>query len=451
MYRLLRSFLLISIGSLAAHSGLIGGVEIIIQIDTESVAITGKTKVDPPSIELYTLRIQDTWLEVTSEKLSMIMDRAGDRMMAIEEANREYDSTSLFALFEFRIDAYQKVLSVENSGYQPGSYGTAAPEVLVDHLFSVTNPDSVEKPELRDLGAVRQWMSGDKRLAQWSLDGSEISEAHLENFVFWLRQTAGGHPLVLENLLEGGLLPDECEILLNDGRSTKSIGIEIVGIREKPELTLESRLEGFSLHSVGSETDTLVALLDWVRGGTEFARSLVSSGQANAIAANEAFENGDPVRGILQLIRTQMITGLSPAMELESYGPQIKASRTAANLLNNLNAQTREQSSQAVQTFDVLRDAFEDQAPVLNVLTAENLTRMGRLDLAEDLYREAILSDPGLAVAYKGIGDIFRSTSRYPMGWTCYDAFEIVAPNHPVMEVVREMKRSLVEDFPGFF
>jgi hypothetical protein len=451
MYRLLRSFLLISIGSLATHSGLFGGVEIIAQINTESKANKRGTEVDPPSMSLYTLRIEDTWVEVNDGEITMILDRDRNRMINLEPAKREYDSTSLFALFEFRANAYGQVLSVDNFGYRPGTYGTAAPQVLVDHIFSITDPDSAQKPELADTGTERMWMSGDKRLAQWSLDGSEISGTHLDNFVFWLRQTSGGHPLVLDNFIEGGVLPDEFEFLLNDGRSIKSIGLEVVGIREKPDITLESRIEGFSLHSAGSETDTLVALLDWVRGGTEFSQSLISNGQTNSTAASEAFENGDPIRGILELIRTQMITGVSPEVKLETYSAQIKASRTAANLLTSLNVKNREQSEQAIQTFDVLSDAFEDQAPVLNVLMADNLSRMGRFDLAEILYRDAILSDPGLAVAYKGIGDVFRSTNRLPMGWMCYEAFEIVAPTHPLMESVHEMKRVSSQDFPGFF
>ncbi|RKX34479.1 MAG: hypothetical protein DRP71_06850 [Verrucomicrobia bacterium] len=451
MHRLLRSFLLISVGSLAAFSGLFGGVEIIVQVNTESKANTGGVEVDPPSTELYTLRIQDTWVEVDGGELAMIMDRGGDRMVTLDKVNREYDSTSLFALFEFRAGAYEKVLAIDSFGYRPGSYGTAEPEVLADHIFSITNPDSVQKPESLDTGNERQWMSGDQQLAQWSLAGAELSETHLDNFVFWLRQTGGGHPVILGDLIEGGVLPDDCEIVLNSGRFTRRIGVEVVGLRERPDITLESRLEGYSLRSMGSDTDTLVALLDWVRGGTEFAESLISSGQVNAAASGEAFENGDPIRGILQLIRTQMITGLSPEMELESYGPQIRASRTAANLLTSLNARGGEQSERAIQTFDVLSDAFEDQAPVLNILSAENLARTGRLDLAEGLYRKAILSDPGLAVAYKEIGDIYRSTGRFPMGWMCYDAFEIVAPNHPGMKMVREMKQVLVEDFPGFF
>jgi hypothetical protein len=451
MHRLLRSFLLLSIGSLTAHSGLFGGVEITIQVNSESKAVVRGAEIGPPSIEILTLKIQDSWVEVKGDKGGMILDRDGDRMVTLDPAKREYSSTSLFALFEFRGEAYNKVLGVENFGFQPGSYGTAEPGVLIDHIFSITNPDSVQTPESTELGGERLWMSGDTRLARWSLDGSELSETHLDNFIFWLRQTSGGHSLILKDLFEGGVLPDECEILLHDGRSTRSVGIEVVGLRETPDITLESRLEGFSLNSVGSETDTLVALLDWVRGGGEFANSLISSGQANAAAAGEAFENGDPIRGILQLIRTQMITGLSPEVELESYGPQIKVSRTAANLLTSLNAQTPEQAEQAIQTFDVLKDAFEDQTPVLNILSAENMARLGRLDLAEKLFREAILSDPGLAVAYKDIGDIFRSAGRYSMGWMCYDAFEIVAPNHPVMEAVRAMKQALVQDFPGFF
>ena len=451
MYRLLRSFLLISIGSLAAHTGLFGGVEIIVQVNSEAKASVDGTEMSSPSIELLTLRIQDTWLEVKGEDVVMILDREGYRMVNIDLTKREYSSTSFFALFEFRGDAYDTVLNVENFGYPRGIYGTAAPAVLADHIFSLTNPDSVQKPESSDLGGERLWMSGDKRLARWSLDGSEMSETYLDNFVFWLRQTAGGHPLILKDLFEGGVLPDECEIQLNDVRSTKSVGIEVVGIREKPDITLESRLEGFSLHTAGSETDTLVALLDWVRGGTEFANSLISSDQADASAASEAFENGDPIRGILQLIRMQMITGVSPEVELESFGPQIKASRSAVNLLTSLNAQSREQAEQAIQTFDVLSDAFEDQAPVLNVLSAESLPRQGRLDLAEILFRQAILSDPGLAIAYKEIGDIYRSTGRFPMGWMCYDAFEIIAPGHTIMERVREKKRELVQAFPGFF
>lgn len=436
---------------MAAHSGLFGGVEIIVQVNTETKANIRGVEVDPPSIELYTLRIQDTWLEVDGGEMAMIMDRGGDQMLTLDPVNREYDSTSLFALFEFRAGAYEQVLTSDSFGYRQGSYGTAEPEVLADHVFSISNPDSAQKPEFGDIGNDRQWTSGDQQLAQWSLDSAELSDTHLDNFVFWLRQTAGGHPVLLENLLEGGVLPDDFEFILNNGRTTRRIGVEVVGVHERPDIVLESRLEGYSLRSMGSGTDTLVALLDWVRGGTEFAESLIKSGQLNAAASGEAFKNGDPIRGILQLIRTQMITGLSPEVELESYGPQIKASRTAANLLTSLNARGREQSQQALQTFDVLSDAFEDQAPVLNILSAENLARLGRLDLAENLYRKAILSDPGLAVAYKEIGDIYRTTGRYPMGWMCYDAFEIVAPNHPVMGMVREMKQILVEDFPGFF
>jgi len=451
MYRPLRLFLLVTIGSWASHSGLLGGVEVIFQVNTESKAIIHGVGIEPPSIRLYELRIENTWLEFDQGPTTVIMDRDGDRVITLNPAKGEYESNSLFALFEFRADAYRAVLSSENLGYRPDTYGTAVPEILVDHIFSISDPESVQKPEFKDVEHERQWFSGNMRLAEWTKEGNRLSEAHLSNFLFWVRQTLGGHPQILQNLLEGGVLPDRWEMVLNNGRTTKAISIEVVGLRKIPDVSLESRLGGMSLHSTGAEIDTLVALLDWVRGGTEFSESLRTGGKASAAAAADAFEKGDPIRGILQLIRTQMTTGESPEVELERYGQEIKASRTAANLLVSLNAKTSEQSEKAIQTFDVLSTAFEDQAPVLNVLSADTLARMGRMASAEAFYRKAILSDPGLAVAYKSLGDIYRSTSRYSQGWMCYDTLEIVAPDHPVADAVREMRKIMLEDFPDFF
>jgi hypothetical protein len=451
MYSLHRLILLISIGSMAVYSGLLAGIEIILQVDTESSALVRGTKVQPPSMGIHTLRIEDTWSEIDEDGKIIIMDRDGGRLLSLRPGKKEYESTSLFALFDLRAEAYRTVLKDENYGYRSGSHGTAVLEVLVDHIFSLSDPDSDQEPDFKDTGKKRRWMSGNVRLAEWSKKGVEVSETQLDNFVFWVRQKSGGHPLILDNLLEGGVLPDETEIRVNDGRITHSTRIEVVGLRERPDLSLESRMEGFNLYTSASDGDTLVALLDWVIGASEFANSFISGGESDSAAAVEAFENGDPIRGILQLIRMEMITGVYSDSLIDKYTAQIKASRTASNLFINLNPTTRDQSEQAIQTFDVLSDAIEDQAAVLKVLMAQELTKSGRVDVAAGLYRDAILSDSGLAIAYKGLGDIFMATKSYALGWMCYDAFEIVAPNHPAMDAVRELKQSLIQDFPGLF
>jgi tetratricopeptide (TPR) repeat protein len=99
----------------------------------------------------------------------------------------------------------------------------------------------------------------------------------------------------------------------------------------------------------------------------------------------------------------------------------------------------------------VLSDAFEKQANVLTVLTAESLARLGRFSMAEGAFRDAILADPSLAVAYKNLGDLARASGRYPLGWACYDAFQLVSPEHPYNQQINAMKNAFRTGYPSFF
>jgi tetratricopeptide (TPR) repeat protein len=146
-----------------------------------------------------------------------------------------------------------------------------------------------------------------------------------------------------------------------------------------------------------------------------------------------------------------MMTGQSSELEFESRSEMIRQSRTATNLVISLSASNPEAYAQAVQTFDVLRDALEDQAAVLKILTAENLVRLNQLALAERTLREAAMAEPNLAIAFKNLGDIMRATGRSSLGWLCYEAFAVVSPNHPENRQIEEAKAVILRDFPEFF
>lgn len=427
------------------------GVEVIVQVSSSSEVVSSGGSPEAPTFEMINLRVEDGWVEAEADGVRVIFDRRGERLISLNPDKPDYDVNTTFALLEFRVSPYGRLAGQNNFGYPPGSYGTGDPRIMGDHIFGFINPNLAVKPEVTETARERFWSTGDAVLAKWSKRGKDLPAEQLDQFVYWMRQTSGGHPFITRDLVAQGKLPDTINLMLNDGRVRKNVEFEIVGMREVSDLTLDQRLEGLNRYTDGAGEDTFLALLDWIVSRSAFAESISNDGTADTTAARTAFENGDPIRGILELIRVEMMTGQSPEVELDQYGDSIDKSRTATNLLRSLGSSSPEATAQAVQTLDVLSDAFEDQAGVLRLLTAQNLVMLERFSLAENLYRQVIMSEPNLAVAYKNYGDLLRGSNRFPMGWLCYEAFGIVSPNHPAVAQIEELKTSFRKAFPDFF
>lgn len=436
---------------LALSSTIHAGVEVIVQVSSSSEVVSPNGSPEAPTFGLINLRIEKGWVEAEDDGVRVIFDREGERLIALNPDSPDYDQNTLFALLEYRVSAYRMLNARNNFGYPRGSYGTGEPEVMGDHIFGFINPSNEAGPEMKETDRERSWFTGDAELANWTKKGVDLPAEQLDHFVFWMRQTSGGHPVITRDLVAQGILPDTTRLILNDGRVRKAVEFEVVGVRKVPDLSLDQRLKDLNRYTEGAGADTFIALLDWVVSRSAFAESISNDGTADNTAARTFFENGDPIRGILETVRVEMMTGQSPDVELEIYNESIDKSRTATNLLRSLGASSPESHAQAVQTLEVLSDAFEDQAGVLKLLTAQNLVMLEQFGPAENMYREVIMSEPNLALAYKNYGDLLRSSNRYPMGWLCYEAFGIVSPNHTAVAQIEQLKASFREAFPDFF
>lgn len=439
---------------LALTSTSHAGVEVIVQVSSSSEVVSANGSPEAPTFELIHLRIEDGWVEAQDEDVRVIFDREGEHLIGLEPNSSDYDVNTMFALLEFRVSSYRMLDARNNFGYPRGSYGTGVPQIMGDHIFGFFNPSleaNPEMPEMKETDRERTWFTGDAELASWSKRGTDLTADQLDNFVFWMRQTSGGHPIITRDLVGQGRLPDSIRLILNDGRVSKDVEFEVVGVREVPDLTLDQRLKGLNRYTDGAGEDTFLALLDWIVSRSAFAESISNDGTADNSVARTFFENGDPIRGILETVRVEMLTGQSPEVELELYSESIDKSRTATNLFRSLGASNPEGYAQAVQTLEVLSDAIEDEAGVLNLLTAQNLVMLDEFGMAERMYREVIMSEPNMAVAYKNYGDLLRGSNRFPMGWLCYEAFGIVSPNHPAVAQIEQLKTTFREAFPDFF
>jgi len=447
----LRKILSTCLLSLSLITPVYAGVELILQVNSSSEVVAPGAKRAAPTFELVTLRIEDGWVEIEEEGRSVVFDRTGERLIAFDPNSNDFDVNAAYALHDYRTASYRMLIGEKRFGFPARSYGTGDPQVLLDHVFGFTSPEDTAKPVMKETTLDRSWYSGDVELASLSKRGTELTDAQMRMVGYWMRQTSGGHPVIIDDMVERGVMPDSITLYMNDGQNLKTVEIELIGVRKIADQTIDQRLEGLSRHIEGAGEDAFFALLDWIVSRSAFAESISNHGTGDITAARTAFENGDPIRGILETIRLEMVTGQRPEISFDDYSELIDNSRSATNLLRSLSASTPELFSQAVQTLDVLSDAFEDQSGVLNLLTAEFLVRLNQAEMAERLYRKVIMSEPDLAMAYKNYGDLMREEGRYPLGWLLYEAFEVVAPNHPSNEQINTLRATYKEAFPGFF
>ncbi len=437
--------------SLSLITPVYAGVELILQVSSSSEVVAPGAKPEAPTFKLVTLRIEDGWVEVGEEGRSVVFDRTGERLILFDPNLKDYKVSTSYALHEYRTTSYRMLMGEERFGFPARSYGTGDPQVLLDHVFGFTGPEETAKPVMKETTRDRSWYSGDVELASLSKRGTELTDAQMRMVAFWMRQTTGGHPVIIDDMVGEGVMPDSITLYMNNGQHLKTVEIELIGVREIADQTVDQRLEGLSRHIEGAGEDAFFALLDWIVSRSAFAESISNDGTGDSTAARTAFENGDPIRGVLETIRLEMVTGQPPEISFDDYSEVIDKSRSATNLLRSLNASTPELYSQAVQTLNVLSDAFEDQSGVLNLLTAGFLVQLNQTEMAEQLYREVIMSEPDLAIAYKNYGDLMRKEGRYPFGWLLYEAFEVVAPNHPSVEQIKRLRAANKEAFPDFF
>ena len=74
-----------------------GAVEVIVQINASSKALVRGAEPEPMSVRMTSLRLEKDWLVVDDENGLIAFDRAGDRVLNLHPAVKEYESTSLFA------------------------------------------------------------------------------------------------------------------------------------------------------------------------------------------------------------------------------------------------------------------------------------------------------------------------------------------------------------------
>ncbi|MDP3273685.1 MAG: hypothetical protein Q8Q09_00720 [Deltaproteobacteria bacterium] len=313
---------------------------------------------------------------------------------------------------------------------------------LLSRLSSAFESKSAMSIEVATSANTTSYRWRDAPLCEVSLSGVPCSPAVLRAFVQYLRWAFGGHPLVLDDVLQNGTLPRSLTLF------TLAIG-EVYEVQLQIESVGHTAATAIEIPPEREAQDNTMALL---RERAETALAARSNDQAARLsAATEAVRSGDALQGVLDffMLTLESVVAMPPAL-----AEALNACRDArvSALLSAMSPQSGPEAEQAIVTFEALRHGPPpNDHPALLCLEAAILKNLGDVRSAESLYVTAINANPLLTGAYHDLGDL--ALGKYDTGtaWRLWAIARKIAPEHRILGTVAEHEARMLKQYPEYF
>lgn len=420
------------------------GLELLLRLEIATETLVHETGQNTATSEEGELRVAPDFLDLHCSPRRRIIDFSTARDMTVDETTSEYADESLFATVHFRhaefmncqyIRGVLKAGGVDDVNFSPG---------LLSHKFSI--PSTEPKAD-----AIKWKRNGceayaqRKKLFARAIEHTTVSRANAARFAQFLRYQVGGHPRILDRLVQESIVPRCVEFWLYDTGATIHQTIRITECREVDSGAYD--LAGLQ-ETAGSEAEadeTFAAMVEL----RKTPRVLAS---VNA-DAEKLLANGHGLDAILAILEFSLSGG-----EIDSALRALmdRATATDSNaeeffeLLQN-RPESEEQARLHLNALATASRLATSKGSVIGCFSAPVHHSLGDTDVAIECYKSALRANPQIAGVYKDLGDILNEEYAHNWGYRCWDMARWLAPEMSMFDELTATEAELRETYPEYF
>jgi len=297
--------------------------------------------------------------------------------------------------------------------------------------------------------ATTSYQCGARRLFEHSNDGYACDPALLRRFVQLLKYRFGGHPLILDQMQQSGLIPRDLRYFsfVPTKAETDAPSLQVTSC--EPAAPMPMSLVGLSPKAPDAASDAIDRALFCVSQTAPLTEVDVQQRLDGAI---DALTGGNALHGVLAFVGLtfESTAGGSPALVNALRGlrdPNAKAVLSVATRPPRDATEARD----AIEVCESTRRHAGAWAYVVMTLEANLRCGFGERREAIALLTDAIAANPHHAGGLKDLADLLLAAYDMRRAWQCWDEARRLCPNHPLLAGVTEREEALVAAHPGYF
>jgi hypothetical protein len=367
------------------------------------------------------------------------------RILRINLADKNYTNDSLYSDIGFRAAEFQNRIML-GTALQAGKVAVNPMEpVLMEHLFSLSNPKGQSTIEQRRGRGVTDFFWQSQKLMSVSDKTHELAAGYQSEYWRSLRYYAGGHPRIYAALASIQGVPEKVTLVLTN-MSTETRGMVLNSIRNEADGPYS--LDGFRAASSDEAPYGTLKLL-----GPDAVAQLAERTQKMATARDGAFAQGHVLDALLANMGIMIMTGDAAGTTawIALHRDAIQSDESARSLATSLKPPDQTAAQAAVQTLAELRKQPGSSGDVLDVFEGNALLSVHDGKGGADHLLAALAANPYLLGAWKDLGGYYYQSFQADKAWACWDAARRVNPQHPMLLPISEMENRLRTAFPEFF
>ena len=323
------------------------------------------------------------------------------------------------------------------------------PDAVINYQLIWPTPDDVRFVDMTVLPVDQDQFSEesvsiDGKLLARASGGVDVSAADAALFARFLRYQVGGHPLVLAQLVQMHRVPAKLVFFYRQAASTQEVTLSFAAVKASAPAALP--LQGYARHM--SDGDGLAALLDRAA-----IAPVPAAGEIRKALGEEAaaFTDLRALDALLATLEMNLSTGDEPQPFTPAQKAAIELDPSVKELLRALSLKERTDLPEAVATLQALRPKTMRRQYMLKLFEANDRAILGENKAAIELLTGVVHASPGLAGAYKDLGDKLFGAFDMAGAWRCWDAGRRIAPGLKLFDQVNRFEAELLKRHPEYF
>jgi len=384
-----------------------------------------------------------TWFDFVQKK-TFKTDREG-YLMSVTELHHVVDYRLAESANRQFLNGMLQSASLETSFFS----SQLNEEILFRHSFN----DSVAKKTLtlEEKGDTLIWYSGNQVVTKYipgkkGKRGITVDSELLNKYLLYQHEV---HPYISKTISESGKCPEFLEYTF------ASIG-QIVTKTFRLKSNQKERAKTLPvLNELACKPTTIGG--KWHQKLNQLHAQLLANevqvvDSTEMVAAYKRLKGeGENLSALLVLFDYLLSTGIQPAAQIAEVASLAGEDQELGLFLGALaSPNSKEAAEKNIATLNELIGKGGEYAYVMYIFSANHIQPSDK-NRALNYFELALLDNPTIAGVYLDLGNIFCSRYDFELGWKCYYAAEILAPDHSMGVDVDRKRKNLEEALPAYF
>ena len=375
-----------------------------------------------------------------------ILDFEKRRRILLEKQTKTYIDYSLYDSIGFRVLELNNRRQMNQMLINAKIDKQIAEREDNEHVLSVQSHPPLAISADRE-GNETVFSAAGKVLFRQSLKGTPVDVEDSTAFAQFLRYSFGGHPLILDDVARGKLIPSTVTFTF---RNIVAVNTVIITVTNAQTVDCASyTLQPYVPRMPTQSQDGLDEILD--RAWNMPVLPMDEEKQKLRREITAAIGEARPFDAFLGATEFMLTTGEPLTEFLLDQKAMIQSDAAFQKLLFVLNPDTKERLQEAVKTLQELRQHTQSKQHILKIFEANHRKALGETLTAQRLFTDVLQSHPLLTGAYKDLGDALILGYDTPRAWRCWDIGRRIAPKFGTFSEVDQFEKKLEAEYPEYF